>query len=297
VTTSSTSSAASTQAARRGPLVVTAVVSVLLGVLGYFIAVHTRFGQQVDTASVEGRTLDLAVQQAVGRALDTVSITSIAIVTAALMVVAFLRRRPRLAVGIAVLVVGANVTTQVLKDVLERPRFLDGTPSLTSFPSGHATVAMSLALALVLVVPVRLRLPIAVVGLAYAVVVGTAALTSAWHRASDVLGADLVALAWAAAVAAWLVAPTAGAGARRDRERAPRQLAVQTLDMVVVIATVVVLVAMLAMSVKLVRDVRMSEFNVGFPYVASVIAIVFGAAAAVAALLGALGRATLDPVE
>jgi hypothetical protein len=66
---------------------------------------------------------------------------------------------------------------------------------------------------------------------------------------------------------------------------------------VVVIATVVVLVAMLALSVKLVRDVRMSEFDVGVPYVASVIAIVFGAAAAVAALLGALGRATLDPVE
>jgi membrane-associated phospholipid phosphatase len=297
MTTTSTPSAAVRQTARRGPLVVLAATSVLLLVIGYLVAVHTRFGQRIDTASLEGRTMDFAVQEAVGRALDTVNVTSLVIATGALMVVAVLRRRPRLAVGIGVLVLGANVTTQVLKDVLDRPRLLDGAPSLTSFPSGHATVAMSLALALVLVVPARLRVPVAVVGLAYAIAVGAATLTSAWHRASDVLGADLVSLAWAAGVAAWLVAPSAAAGFARDRERAPRHLGVRTLDTVVVVATIVVLVAMLAMIVDVVRDTNVGALEVGGPYVASVIAIVCGATAAVAALLGALGRATLDPVE
>jgi membrane-associated phospholipid phosphatase len=285
------------QPARRGPLVVVTVTSVVLLVAGYVIAVHTRLGQRIDTASLEGRTLDLAVQRAVGHALDTVSVTSLAIATAALMVVALLRRRPRLAVGVAVLVVGANLTTQVLKEVLERPQLLDGAPSLTSFPSGHATVAMSLALALVLVVPARLRVPVGAVGLAYAIVVGGATLTSAWHRASDVLGADLVALAWAAGVSVWLVAPSLAAGARVDREQAPRRLGVRALDAIVVAATLAVFAAMVAMSVKVVREVQLSTFDVGGPYVASMIAIVWGATAAVAALIGALGRASLDPVE
>jgi len=168
---------------------------------------------------------------------------------------------------------------------------------LTSFPSGHATVAMSLALALVLVVPARLRLPVGAVGLAYAIVVGGAAVTSAWHRASDVLGADLVALAWAAGVSAWLVAPTAAARARLDRERAPRRVGVRALDAIVVAATLAVLGAMLAMSARVVRDVQLSTFDVGGPYIASMIAIGWGATAALFALLGALGRATLDPVE
>jgi membrane-associated phospholipid phosphatase len=286
-----------TQTARRGPLAVVAVTSVVLLVVGYLVAVHTRFGQRIDTLSLEGRTADPAVLDTVGRALDTVSVTSIVLATGALVVVALLRRRPRLAAGIALLVVGANVTTQVLKDVLDRPQLLDGTPSLTSFPSGHATVAMSFALALVLVVPVRLRLPVAVVGLAYAILIGAATLTSAWHRASDVLGADLVSLAWAAGISAWLVAPTSTSGPRRDRERAPLHVGVRALDTVVVVATIVVLSAMLAMTVDVVRDVRVSRLDIGAPYVLSVIAIVCGAVAAMAALLGALGRATLDPVD
>jgi membrane-associated phospholipid phosphatase len=290
-------SAPTTEAARRGPLLVVAAASVVALVFGYLVAVQTEFGQRIDTASLNGRTLDPAVLDAVDNALDTVSVTSIAIATGALMAVALLRRRPRLAVGIAVLVVGANVTTQVLKEVLERPQLLGGAPSLTSFPSGHATVAMSLALALVLVAPARLRLPVAIVGLVYSIAVGGATLTSAWHRASDVLGADLVSLTWAATVAAWLVAPTAASSGVRDRERAPLHIGVRALDTMVVVAAVVVLVAMLVMVADVVRDARVGALDVGVPYVASVIAIIFGAAATIAALLGALGRAPLDPVE
>ena len=88
---------------------------------------------------------------------------------------------------------------------------------LATFPSGHSTVAMSLALALVLVVPARLRVPVGLAGIAYAVLVGAATLTGAWHRPSDVLGAYLVTLAWASGICVWLVGPRSG------RRRATRR--------------------------------------------------------------------------
>ena len=195
---------------RRSALVALAVACVVLFVGLYFVAVRTEVGQRIDEAAIEGRARDSVLQHAVSRTLDTVSVTSIFLATVALIVIALLRRRPLLAVGIGVLVLGANVTTQILKDVLTRPDLL--TPhtlqnSIPAYPSGHSTVAMSLALALVLAVPARLRLPVGLVGITYAVLVGAATLTGAWHRPSDVLGAYLVTLGWAAAVCAWLVAP------------------------------------------------------------------------------------------
>ena len=203
-----------TATGRRAALVALAVTCAVLLVILYLVAVRTGFGQRIDNAALEGRTMDRLVQDAVDRTLDSVSVTSLVLATVALIVLALLRRRPRLAIGIGVLVVGANLTTQVLKDGLDRPNPLElgaGRIGLTlpTFPSGHSTVAMSLALALVLAVPARLRVPVGIVGLAYAVLVGAATLTGAWHRPSDVLGAYLVTLVWAAGVSAWLVAPAA----------------------------------------------------------------------------------------
>ena len=65
--------------------------------------------------------------------------------------------RPRQAVAAAVLVGGANLTTQMLKELLEHHRYQPilgwGQIGPTAFPSGHSTAAMAMALALVLVVP------------------------------------------------------------------------------------------------------------------------------------------------
>lgn len=136
---------------------------------------------------------------------------------------ALVRRRPRLAVGAFVLVLGANVTTEVLKRwVLPRPDLLpadlrEGRPS---FPSGHSTVAMSLALALVLVVPRSVRSLAAVAGLVYAVGVGVAVIVAGWHRPSDAYGAYLVSFAWACLVAAVLVEER-GLGSRPGQVRRP----------------------------------------------------------------------------
>ena len=67
------------------------------------------------------------------------------------------RTAEALAAGMVLL--GANVTTQVLKPLLANPRgtYGDYVVGVEAFPSGHATAAMSLALVAVVVVPRRLR--------------------------------------------------------------------------------------------------------------------------------------------
>ena len=230
---------------RRSALVALAAACFVLFVGLYFVAVRTEIGQRVDEAAIEGRARDSGLQHAVFRTLDTVSVTSIFLATVALIGIALLRRRPLLAVGIGVLVLGSNVTTQLLKDWLTRPDLL--TPhtlqnSIQAFPSGHSTVAMSLALALVLAVPARLRLPVGLVGITYAVLVGAATLTGGWHRPSDVLGAYLVTLGWAAAVCVWLVAP------RGPQPREPEGSAV-VLDTVVIALTLLVIAAAVVIGV------------------------------------------------
>ena len=77
------------------------------------------------------------------------------------IVIALLRGRPRVAVAVGVILLGANVTTHVLKPLLEEPRsasFFGWNAPIygATWPSGHATAAMSLALSLVLAVPARM---------------------------------------------------------------------------------------------------------------------------------------------
>jgi membrane-associated phospholipid phosphatase len=101
------------------------------------------------------------------------------------------------AVAAVALVAGANVTTQILKIALAHPRIQPvlGPYQLgpESFPSGHATAAMSIGLAAVLVAPARLRVLVASAATAYVAAVATSVLILAWHFPSDVVGGLLVA--------------------------------------------------------------------------------------------------------
>jgi membrane-associated phospholipid phosphatase len=117
------------------------------------------------------------------------------------VLVALVRRRPRLAIAIGAIILGANVTTQVLKPLLAEPRassLFDGLSPVAaaSWPSGHATAAMSLALCSVLAAPARLRPAVAALGAAFAVAVSYSFLTLSWHYPSDVFGGFLVAGTW-----------------------------------------------------------------------------------------------------
>lgn len=120
---------------------------------------------------------------------------------ALILLVALVRRRSRMALAVVAVLLGANATTQLLKPLLAEPRphwLLGGLPAISpiSWPSGHATAAMSLALCAVLVAPARWRPAAATLGAAFAVAVSYSFLTLGWHFPSDVLGGFLVAGVW-----------------------------------------------------------------------------------------------------
>jgi membrane-associated phospholipid phosphatase len=130
------------------------------------------------------------------------------------------RRREALA-AVAV-VAGANVTTQVLKALLDHHRYQSflgpDQPWSGAFPSGHATAAASIGVALFLVAPARLRPLAAVIGASFTALVSVSVVLLEWHYPSDVLGGLLIVAGWGfAAVAALRLRELA------DERRAPAQ--------------------------------------------------------------------------
>ena len=198
------------------PLLVAAACAGGLVVV-YALFVHTTVGQRVDNAALLGRAAvpQGLVDDAWG-ILDTISLVALAAASLAVGLVALIQGRVRQAFGAGVILLGANVTTQVLKRViLTRPELVrDDAIPFNSLPSGHATVAMSVAIAALVVVPAARRPLVALLGTGYAVAVGVSTLVAGWHRPSDAVAAYLVVGAWAA-----LVAPFAGDRAPSGRTR------------------------------------------------------------------------------
>jgi membrane-associated phospholipid phosphatase len=95
--------------------------------------------------------------------------------------------------------IGAAVTSQVLKVVLATQRdYLPGYwMGPEAWPSGHTTAVMSFALALVLIAPPNRRWLAAAVGGVLTVVTVFGILINAWHYPSDVIGGLLNATFWA----------------------------------------------------------------------------------------------------
>jgi membrane-associated phospholipid phosphatase len=120
------------------------------------------------------------------------------VILAALPVlVAFVRGRPRVAVTIALILLCANETTELLKPLLAAHRDATTLPvDAASWPSGHATAAMSLCMCWVIAVSARWRPAAAAAMAAFAIAVSYSFLTLGWHYPSDVLGGFLVAAVW-----------------------------------------------------------------------------------------------------
>jgi membrane-associated phospholipid phosphatase len=115
------------------------------------------------------------------------------------VLVAVARRRLWVALAIVSILLGANFTTQLLKPLFAHPRgagLLGDSWGAASWPSGHATAAMSLALCCVLAAPSRLRPFVSAAGAMAAVAVAYSLLALESHFASDVLGGFLVASIW-----------------------------------------------------------------------------------------------------
>jgi membrane-associated phospholipid phosphatase len=187
-------------------LIAAACACAVAAVLTWVASVHVGFAQRADLRVLEGfvgvqdaRSYHLASSLA-----ELFNPAPFALLAAAVVGVAVARGRAGLGVAAGAALLGANVTTQVLKDALVSARpLVSGAPvGVHAWPSGHATAAMSLALALVMVSPPRLRPASAAAGGLLAVGVSYAVLLLGWHYPSDVAGGFLVAAGWSCLLAA-----------------------------------------------------------------------------------------------
>jgi hypothetical protein len=194
------------QSARR--LLLVGLASAALIVPVWAGTTQTYTGQRLADLILYGRfSADPAVSRAASETLATIDLALLA--TAALGILTIALARGGLGLGIGVLSVlgGANLTAQLLKDVLERPNLIGNATYAVgnSFPSGTVALAASIGFASVLVAPRRLRTAVAAAAAVLIAAVGGATITTGWHRLADVLGSVLISLAWAALVTAALV--------------------------------------------------------------------------------------------
>ncbi|UOX92563.1 phosphatase PAP2 family protein [Amycolatopsis sp. FBCC-B4732] len=212
---------------RRWPVVAAACAVVLTAV--YFLAVWTVPGQELENAALRGADEAAARDQAVADAsLSRITLVSLVAAVVVVALVGLLRRRLDLAFAAAGVIVAGQLVTQVLKRyVLPRPRLVEvtGHYAANSLPSGHTTIAMTVLFAALIVVPYRWRGVTLFFLLSWAVGIGAYTVTAKWHRLSDTLAADAIALALACLASWWLA--RRGAISRHDGpRRIPRVLVV-----------------------------------------------------------------------
>ncbi|WP_427129517.1 phosphatase PAP2 family protein [Pseudarthrobacter sp. S9] len=193
-----------------GILFLLATLACLAALAGtYFFFVRTTTGQFIDeSALVEAVGLNGTAGRAANKLLDWLPALSVLIATIVVLFVTVLRRRWA-AAGIAVAAcVGANVATQILKDLVPvRPYRGIETLELNSLPSGHTTMAASAAAAVFLMVSPRWRPLVGFLGGSFAVATGVSTLINQWHRPADVVAAFLVVGAFMVP-AGWLIIRT-----------------------------------------------------------------------------------------
>ena len=167
--------------------------------LVWYLFVNTPTGQAIDRAAFEGALIQQTRLWQIGRpVLDVVSTTLVGLSAVAAVLIAMLRRRAWLAIQALIVVVGANATTQLVKDLYARPRLLPVWTGQNSLPSGHTTVVAAASVAMLLTVPRRWRPVVAVVGAIWTVLTGLSTLVGRWHRPADVVAALLVVCFWGA---------------------------------------------------------------------------------------------------
>lgn len=184
------------------------------------------------------------------------------------VVVALLRRRPLVALAVLAVLIGANATTELLKPLMAASRPAPAPATLYplaqgSWPSGHATAAMSLALCCVLAAPARMRPWVAALGGVFAVAVSYSFLSLAWHYPSDVCGGYLVATAWTLLAIAALsaVSKVSEAEPAGRRSRIPLAAALEPPVAAITAALVLVVIVAIAKPHAVVEYVR---FHKGF---------------------------------
>jgi hypothetical protein len=172
-----------------------ATLACVVGLIAtYYYFVQTTTGQFIDeSALVEAVDIHGPAGKAATEFLDWLPTISLVMAAVVILFVTVIRRRWS-AAGVAVTAcVGANIATQVLKDVLPaRPDKGVVTLELNSLPSGHTTLAASAAAAVFLMSSPRWRPLAGFVGGTFAIASGVSTLINQWHRAADVVAAFLL---------------------------------------------------------------------------------------------------------
>ena len=201
-----------------------AAASVGLLFLCWVLAFHVGFAARADVSILNGFVgLGHGRERSVANFIAHLCSPDPYVYLAAVPVVlALLRRRPLVALAVLAVLIGANATTELLKPLMAASRPAPAPATLYplaqgSWPSGHATAAMSLALCCVLAAPARMRPWVAALGGVFAVAVSYSFLSLAWHYPSDVCGGYLVATAWTLLAIAALSAGEQGLGGGAGR--------------------------------------------------------------------------------
>lgn len=189
-----------TERAAWGPFLREVSALGLVGMLGLvataYVAMRTSRGIRLDLAASDAVSSPARVLGHFYAGMAWVSVGSVGVSLLVCVAFALLQRRFDLAVGAVVVIVGGNVTTQVLKyDVFPH---VDLSPEPSGLPSGHTTVALSVALAAVIVAPSAWRSIVAIVVSATSSFMGVGLVLGRFHAPADVLAATFVCVIWAA---------------------------------------------------------------------------------------------------
>lgn len=223
-----------------------------LAVLGtWWLFVTTGRGQLVDDAAWRGSQFGRRTLSAVTEpVLDVVSVPFLVAAVLAAVAVAVAQRRWTIAGGAVVLLAGANLSTQLLKNrLLDRPDLGLTEVHANSLPSGHTTVAASVAATALLIAPARWRGTVALAGCAYAAATGLATMVGGWHRPSDVIAAYAVVSFWYFVIEAARTVP-ARQPLPRGYRGAPARNALRGLALVVAGSGAVGVVALLVCALR-----------------------------------------------
>lgn len=125
--------------------------------------------------------------------ISTVVIATSAIMSIIALAVLIVRKRWLLIAQLAVFGGICFAAAELLKPLLPRPYLinLESNPN-NSAPSGHVILAATAGVILLCAVPRMCRALVAVIGWAYAVLVGLSVIAGQWHRPTDVIMALLI---------------------------------------------------------------------------------------------------------
>lgn len=172
---------------------------VLMTALLQWFAVRTIVGQRIDDAAMNGiRETAVWWRPVALAALEMVSLPVIAMIFGLSLLATGLQRRFSALLQIATVVVGANISVQLVKhELIERPLLVDSivaTPN--SFPSGHVALIATAVFALSMAAPRSMRPSVGVILGAWGALAALGTVAAGWHRPSDVVGSVMLTGVW-----------------------------------------------------------------------------------------------------